>query len=796
MPRFLTCLLLFFVYINTSYAQQATSKVNISNDFAQLDIPNIAGVIRIDGDLDDIQWQQAKQLELNFVTRPFENTRAPVVTQVKIFENGDTLYVAFIAHDPDIENVSAFYRDRDGIWSDDLVGIKLDTYNDSRLAYQFFVNPLGIQADSIENEMTGRESDSWDGIWQSAGKIVAGGYQVEMAIPLRILNFEKSNENKTWGAELVRYYPRADRLRISNMPLDRNNSCNLCQMGSINGFKDAKQGKNLALIPTFVLGKGQSRDPQQSVEWEDSDNKEIGLDVKWGVTPEISVQATFNPDFSQVEADVAQLSINDTFALFFDEKRTFFLENADYFSSNYNLVYTRNIGAPDYGAKVTGRMDQHTFGLFVANDESTTFLVPGNLSSSVANIEHESRNLALRYRYDLSEQLSIGWTSTLRDAQGYYNYANGVDAKYQLTDNDTFRAQILRSDTQYPIDLYKDFLGDDPQPNDDNLAQNDENCAPDESNCAQNENYTELALRLKKTAAFSGRAYRASYEHEERNWDVSLYRDSRGAGIRTDLGFGSLADRHQSVVGGGYNWYSENTWWNKIRLSGDWDISHNDNGELVEKESEVELSMKGQLQSYFEVGLLKRQRVGLRDDPSNLSITNNSTLFTEHQGSFYFEMRPSPAWYVSTFARYGDHIDYDNNRLGKQLLVRPTINWNLGKNLQFALRHTYQNLDVNSQPLFTANLSDFRATYQFNQRQFLRLILVYSDIERNQQNYTFDVDASNKGLGTQLLYSYKLTPLTKFFIGYSDSAYQDDVVTTLTKNGRSVFMKLSYAWLN
>jgi hypothetical protein len=775
MSRAFIYLLLFLAYVNITYAQQTISKSDISNPFANLDIPSIAGVIKLDGELDDIQWQQAKQLELNYVTRPFENTRPPVTTQVKMFENGDTLYVAFIAYDPNVDSISAFYRDRDGVWSDDLVGIKLDTFNDSRLAYQFFVNPIGIQADSIQNEMTGRESDSWDGIWQSAGKIVANGYQVEMAIPLRILNFKKGSQNKIWGAELVRYYPRADRLRISNVPRDRNNSCNLCQMGSVAGFEQAKQGKNLALIPTLVLGKGQSRDLDESVEWEDSDNKEIGLDLKWGMTPEVSLQATFNPDFSQVEADVAQLSINDTFALFFDEKRTFFLENADYFSSNYNLVYTRNVGAPDYGAKVTGRIDQHTFGFFVANDESTTFLVPGNLSSSIATVEHESLNLALRYRYDLSEQLSVGWTGTVRDAEGYYNYVNAIDAKYQLTDNDTFRAQVLRSDTQYPLDLYTEFCNDD---------------------CEQDDDYSETALRLKKTEAFSGRAFRVSYAHEERNWNAFLNRNSHGADIRTDLGFGSLADRHQSVVGGGYNWYSENTWWNKIRLSGDWDISHNDNNELIEKESEVSLSMNGQLQSFFKVEWQKRDKVGLRDDPSKLSITNNSTMFTEQQGSFYFEMRPSPSWYISTFARYGDHIDYDNNRLGKQWFVRPTINWNVGKSLQFTLRHTYQNLDVDKQQLFTANLSDFRATYQFNQRQFLRLILVYSDIERNQQNYTFDVDASRKGLGTQLLYSYKLNPLTKFFVGYSDSAYEDDVLTSLTKNGRSVFMKFSYAWLN
>ncbi|MBU3003896.1 carbohydrate binding family 9 domain-containing protein [Paraglaciecola arctica] len=775
MPNLLICLLLFIGCINVALAKQNKPKSPRLPHFALLDIPNIAADIIVDGELDEEQWGQAKELELNYVTSPFENTRPPVTTKVKMFENGHTLFVAFIAQDPKVENINAFYRDRDGIWSDDLVGIKLDTFNDSRLAYQFFVNPLGIQADSIQNEMTGSESDSWDGIWQSAGKIVASGYQVEIAIPLRILNFEEGDKHKVWGAELVRFFPRTDRLRISNMPLDRNNSCALCQMGAISGFKKAKQGKNLALIPTLVLGKGQSREPEDSLIWEDSDNKELGLDLKWGITPEVSLQATLNPDFSQVEADVAQLSINDTFALFFDEKRTFFLENSDYFSSNFDLVYTRNVGAPDYGAKVTGRIDQHTFGVFVANDNATTFLVPGNLGSSIASFEEESTNVALRYRYDLSENLSLGLTSTLRDAQDYYNYVNGIDAKYQLTDKDTFRAQVLRSDTQYPIDLYKEFCDD---------------------NCEQQQDYSETALRLNKNEAFSGKAYRLSYDHDERNWDFSLYRNSRGTGIRTDLGFGSLADRHQSVIGGGYNWFSENTWWNKIRLSGDWDISHNDNGELLEKEAEAYLSMNGQLQSYFEIGLLKRDRVGLRDDPSKLSIVNNSTLFTEKMLSFYFEMRPNSSWYLSTFSRFGDQIDFDNNRLGELLLLRPTINWNLGKSLQFKLRHTYQNLDVENQQLFTANLSDFRATYQFDQRQFLRLILVYSDIERNQQNYNFDVDAKSKGLGTQLLYSYKLNPLTKFFVGYSDSAYQDDVLTTLTKNQRSVFMKLSYAWLN
>lgn len=777
MYRRIVCLLLASYLSFTVFAEQQ----EITYELTQLEVPNLEGAMQIDGNFDEAQWQQAKVIRLNYVTRPFENTLPPVATEVRVFENSDTLYVAFIAQDPEIKDISAFYRDRDKVWSDDLVGIKLDTFNDNRLAYQFFVNPLGVQGDAIENEMTGGESDSWDAIWQSAGKIVAQGYQVEIAIPLRILSFKEGDEQKIWGAEFVRFYPREDRLRISNLPYDRNNSCNLCQLGDISGFKGAKQGKNLAVVPTLVLGKGRSREPEDSLEWEDADNQQIGLDVKWGITPEISLQATLNPDFSQVESDVAQLSINNTFALFFNEKRPFFLENTDYFSSFYNLVYTRNIGSPDYGAKVTGRVDDHTFGLFVANDQETTFVVPGNVGSTIAQFDQESINLALRYRYDVSDGLSIGWTSTLRDAEGYHNYVNGLDAKYKLSDQDTFRLQLLSSDTKYPLALFKDF------------------CAND---CQQDEDFSEAALRLQKINSFGDKAYRLSYDHQQRDWNFRLLNQSRGADFRSDLGFGPRADHEQSVIGGGYNWYSEDTWWNRIRLSGDWDIAHSDKGELIEKEAEVHLSMNGQLQSYFELSLIKRDRVGQRENPSSITIAGNSTLFSEQQAVFFFEMRPTPELYINTFMRFGDEIDFTNNRLGKITNIRPIINWSIGKHLQLKLRHTYRNLDVDGQQVFTANLSDFRVTYQFDQRQFLRLILLYSDIERNLENYTLapdelaDLDAQSRSLGSQLLYSYKINPLTKFFVGYSDSAYQDDQLDTMTKNEQSIFMKFSYAWLN
>lgn len=739
-----------------------------------LKIPFVEGAAVLDGVLDEPQWQSAAVQQLTYVTEPFENTAAPVRTDVFIYEDGTSLFVAFKAYDPNPESIRAFYRDRDLIFGGDMVGVKLDTFNDSRLAYQFFVNPYGVQADVIENEMTGRESEAWNAIWESAGQIDADGYVVEIALPLRTMNFNEGERTKTWGAEFLRFYPREDYLRISNLPRDRDNACILCQLGEVSGFENATQGNNLAIVPTVVAGKSRSRDIYSTRDWTYDDNQEVGLDVNWGITPEITLQATLNPDFSQVEADVAQLSINNTFALFFDEQRPFFTENADYFSSNLNLVYTRNIGSPDYGAKVTGRLGDHSVGVFIANDESTTFLVPGNIGSSVAELAQSSTNTALRYRYDMSEDLSIGLVSTLRKADDYHNYVNGIDARYLITDTDTLRAQFVVSDTQYPTDLFRDFC---------------------EADCEDQQDYSEEALRTFSDEAFTGQAFRINYRHEERDWFFRADHYSNGEDFRADLGFVSRVDRHTSVIGGGYYWWNENSWWNRIRINGDWDIAHNDDGELIEKEIEGYVSIRGDYQSFFEIGYMKRDRVGLRLNPQSLAIDDNTDLFTEKQWRVFFETQPNEVLYMNVFSSVGDAIDFSNNRLGERLFMEGEVELNLGQHLFVGGYFLYSDFEVENQPLFTAKILDTRFTYQFDARQFLRLIVAYSDIDRNPANYLTAVDQESQDLGWQLLYSYKVNPLTKFFVGVSDASFNDDSLRRLTSAEQSVFMKFSYAWL-
>ncbi|TMP79727.1 hypothetical protein CWB73_13275 [Pseudoalteromonas phenolica] len=761
-----------------------------SHSYANESLPYINVAAKIDGKLDEAVWQQAKKIKINNVTWPQENAVSPVETTAYVYENGSSLFIAFDAKDPNPELIRAFYRDRDAAWNDDLVGIKIDSFNNSLSAYQLFINPLGVQQDSIENELTKREDSSWNGIWDSAGSIHESGYFVEVEVPLRVLNFDDSIKTKTMAMEFVRFYPRDQRLRISNMQIEHANNCWICQMPEYSGFEQAKQSSKVALIPSLVASKQQTRDidGSEAGEWQDEDNVEPSLDVKWAITPDMTLNATLNPDFSQVEADTGQLSVNNSFSLFFPEKRSFFLDNADYFSSHLNLIHTRNIAAPDYGIKFTSSKQGHTVGAFVANDDKLNVMIPGNLGSHVVSFDKKSENLALRYRYDFNSKLSVGTTTTARQSDDYNNQVISLDSKYKLTNNDVFKAQVLISDTDYTQAFVDELCdgeqGDCQKPS---LPQCEIN-----SDCDLNES----TLRVLNEDDQKGLGYYLNYEHNEKHWRAFTSYQYRDKGLRSDLGFMSQIDFNKFLAGYEYRWYGdESTWWNRANWYTDWDITHNDNDELLEKEVQTNFSINGPLQSRINTGVEHRKRTGLRHNEASLAVDGNTDLFTENNLWTYMEMKPVSGVFTSLNISTGNKVDLANNRLGEEFRVRPVINLNLGKHFELRFRHTYQTLEADGADVFTANLTDVRVTYQFNLNSYLRLAVINTDIERNPSNYIDSVDATYKGLSTQLLYSYKLNPQTVFFAGFSDSGYQDDELEEITKDSKTFFMKFSYAWL-
>lgn len=753
-----------------------------------IELPYIPQPAKVDGKLDEPSWQQAKKIVIENVTWPYENTQSPVTTYAYVYEDGETLYIGFDAQDANPEQIRAFYRDRDTAWDDDLVGLKIDSYNNSQLAYQFFINPLGVQQDSIENELTKHESASWDGIWESVGMVHESGYTVEVAIPLRVLNFDDSITTKTMAMEFLRFLPRSERLRISSMQIDHGNNCWICQMPSYIGFEQAKQGNNIAVIPSIVAGKNENRDIDASGagEWQSEQNTEASLDLKWGITPDITLNATINPDFSQVEADVAQLSVNNNFSLFFPEKRAFFLDNADYFASTLNLIHTRNIAQPNYGAKITGSKSGHTFAGFIANDSQTNVLIPGNLGSSLVTLDSKSENAAMRYRYDFESDLSLGSTITHRQSNNYNNSVLSIDSKYKPTVNDTLLVQVLKSETQY-TEAFINALCD----GDSCLTANTEPCEINQD-CDLNEG----VLRVLDQQKQSGNGYFVKYEHDEKYWRAFADYQYRDADLRADLGFISQVDFQKFTTGGEYRWYGEeHNWWNRANWYADWDITHNENNELLEKEAQTSFSVNGPMQSYFELSVEHRNRTGLRHDKSRLDIDSNTDLFSENGIGLYSNFKPKAGLFASLYMYTGNAVDLANNRVGDKLKIRPILNMNLGKHFEIRLRHTYETLDANGSEVFTANLSDIRFTYQFNVNSFLRLAVIYTDLDRNKNNYIDDVDSQYKKLATQLLYSYKLNPQTVLFAGYSDTGYQDDDLSSITKEQRTLFAKFSYAWL-
>ncbi|MUH71753.1 hydrolase [Psychrosphaera haliotis] len=482
----------------------------------------------IDGKLTEAHWQDATELTLPYNINPGINSPADVKTKVYLYENGKSLFIAFKADDPEPENIRAYFRDRDTIFQDDFVGIVIDTFNDNRRAYEFFVNPFGVQGDLVKDDTQGGNEDSnWDAIWHSAGEITETGYVVEMEIPFRALRFPAVEGKMDWGFQLLRIRPRDKRTVLSNSAMDRNLDCDICQYDKLTGLIATNSEQNIQITPTLTYLGNQFRD-KQSNDWNSIENKtDAGLDLRWGINDNVFLNATINPDFSQVEADAAQLDINNTYSLFVNEKRPFFLDGRDYFTTQrMNLLHTRNIASPEYGLKLTGKNDKHTYGLLAANDESTTVLIPNRQGSDIAEWNEGSDILVGRYRMDIGKRSNIGAIVTNRESTGYKNTVTSLDGRTNFSKSDTISYQYAYSDTKNNLELQNQFDLD--------ASQTDD-------------------------------AYSIRYNHNTQNYGYSANYMNYGDDFRADLGFESQTGVKKAVVGGYYDWLQgSNKKWSRL----------------------------------------------------------------------------------------------------------------------------------------------------------------------------------------------------------------------------------------
>jgi hypothetical protein len=341
--------------------------------------PRLEAGATIDGILDEPAWEQAARLVDFSQYAPVDGRPAANDTEVLVWYSPTAIYFGVRAN-AEVGTVRATLADRDRIDNDDQIHIFLSTFNDGRQALVFGVNPLGVQLDgalvegagaSTGGEFSGlaigREATdlSPDFVFDSRGRTTAAGYEVEIRIPFKTLRYP-ATDPQVWGVNVLRFSQQTGH-EDSWVPARRSSASFLAQSGTLSGLTDLRRGLVLDLNPVVTA----HTTGQAGVDgWRyDPDSPEFGGNVRWGVTSNLTLNGTINPDFSQVEADAGEFVYDPRSAVFFPEKRPFFLEGSEFFATPNELIYTRRIVAPVAAAKLTGKVAGTSLGLLSAIDD-------------------------------------------------------------------------------------------------------------------------------------------------------------------------------------------------------------------------------------------------------------------------------------------------------------------------------------------------------------------------------------------------------------------------------------------
>jgi hypothetical protein len=393
-----------------------------------------------------------------FVQRnPHDGEQVSEQTAAYLGYDQKNIYVVFVCFD-DPKKVRARMSRREDINDDDEVAILLDTFHDRRRAYEFQTSPLGIQWDAIYTEATrdetgGNWDTSFDTVWDSRGKVTDRGYVVWLAIPFKSLRFPATREQE-WGILLYRHIVRKNEEsfwpQVSYKIQGR-----LGQAAIMYGLEGISPGRDIELIPYGITRGFRSldqRDPYNPYFQNAEVQGQTGMDAKFVIRDHFVLDMTANPDFSQVESEDPQITVNQRFEVYFPEKRPFFLENEDYFRTPIDLFFTRNIQDPSAGIRLTGKEGPYSVGLMASDDRAPGLAVPSfcpdtsPICSDILSGDRSYFNIARASR-DIFNQSSIGaiFTDWECPATGEYNRVGGVDTRLRFKANWIVEGQAVTS---------------------------------------------------------------------------------------------------------------------------------------------------------------------------------------------------------------------------------------------------------------------------------------------------------------------------------------------------------------
>ncbi len=717
-----------------------------------LGLPRITGPIRVDGDLSDPAWNEALVIDTFYEFQPGDGTVPPVRTIARVGRDDKYFYASFWCEEPDISKIRAPFVDRDGVTDQqDYVGILLDVDNARRSAVDFWINPRGIQTDSMLNESPFGEDTAPDWFWQSVGKVGKDSWTVEVAIPLSSLRYPKKDP-QDWALMVYRVWPREFNYQFYSVRMPRGSSCFLCWSATLQGIAGLPQGMHYVLAP-FAAGFSDTvyppAPPDGGVSEKDTVTKgELGLDFKWLPDAGTIVDATINPDFSQVESDVVQIGVNERFALFYPEKRPFFLEQVDLLQTPIQAIYTRTITDPLWGARLTSRAGSTSYTVLATNDRGGgTVIIPGPVFSDVAPQDFTSYVGIGRARNDIGKSF-VGAVATARVAEGgAYNYVFGGDFQWRPNDADLVTGQYLYSFSRLPDrpDLSPHWLGQ----------------------------------------KISGFGLTGNWTHTTEHWDWFLQYDDFATGFRADDGFVPQVGYDQETWGGGYRIYPTG-FFSRVRLLTGGNYATERDGSIISRRvfPGVGFQAMGGWRAEFDYNF------------ESVAIDGTTLDFDR----FVWTMTASPSGFlpvVGLSGNYGQQPDVENARVGRggdvlvTALLRPTDH--LGLDVRLERRWIDETVDGRAGRLFTADVARLKAVYVFNSRMLLRLIGQYQDLRRDPSLWVGPVAAREGGFAGSALFSYKLNWQSVLFVGYGDGrALQED--GALARAGTQFFVKISYAF--
>ena len=385
--------------------------------------------VTIDGALTEPVWQRAKKLTGFSLYTPVDQRPAPDSSEVLVWYSADAIYFGVRAFEPH-GAVRATLADRDRISADDNFEIHLDTFEEKRRAFVFLVNPLGVQADGTKSEvggfipgsnvMPGQNDLSADFQWQSRGHVTDWGYEVEIRIPFSSLRFPTGGEQR-WGLQFIRHVQHSG-YEETWTPALRGKASFISQEGWLTGMTGMRHGVDVTLNPELTSTiSGTACCAPSNTDWKYSNSPRLGGNIRAGLGSNIVLVGTVRPDFSQVEADATQVAADTRFALFYPERRPFFVEGSDQFNVPNTLVYTRRIVQPDAALKLNARNGRTNYALLSALDAAA----PGSTSKPLVNV--------LRITRDFAEQSVAGLVYSDRVRRDDANRMFGVDLRHLLT---------------------------------------------------------------------------------------------------------------------------------------------------------------------------------------------------------------------------------------------------------------------------------------------------------------------------------------------------------------------------